>query len=217
MTQRFFTSDTHKGHKLVARERGFVRPETEGVEFDERTQSFRLIPDPDAHDAYLAAMWDRTVRPDDEVFVLGDISINPKRENAFEWFRERPGKKHLISGNHDETNNMFSRSLNAQQNALWRDTFATINDWTRLKIAGQTVILSHYPYEGEGDRDIEDRHPEYRFKDSGFPLLHGHTHDKVQYHLSAAGSHQMHVGLDAWGLELVPEETVVEWLSYLPR
>lgn len=196
MSKRFFTSDQHIGHKLVSGTRGFD--------------------DPKDHDAKLAENWDRVVGPDDIVFVLGDISINPKRDGAFEWFRERPGKKHLIYGNHDEAHPMHSKALQAQQDPNWHETFATMNAWLRLKMVGRTVLLSHFPYEGEGSRDIEDRNVEYRLKDAGFPLLHGHTHAAHQAHLSKAGSHMFHVGVDAWGLELVPESTVQEWLDNIP-
>ena len=195
MSKRFFTSDQHIGHKLVAGIRGF--------------------PDPAEHDRVLAENWDRVVGPDDVVFVLGDISINPKRDGAFEWFRNRPGKKHLIFGNHDEAHPMHSRCLQAQQDPNWHETFATMNAWIRLKVQGRTVLLSHFPYEGEGSREIEDRNTEYRLKDSGFALLHGHTHSNLTSSLSEAGTPQLHVGLDAWDLNLVPESMVLEWLSYV--
>lgn len=196
MTKRFFTSDQHIGHTFVAGTRGFD--------------------DPVEHDRWQAEKWDAVVGPDDTVFVLGDISINPKRDGAWEWFRSRPGKKHLIAGNHDEVHPMHSKALQAQQDRNWTDTFATINAWARLKIQGRTLLLSHFPYQGEGARDMEDRNVEYRLRDNGFPLLHGHTHDKVVYHTSENGSPQMHVGVDAWNGELVPESTIVEWLEYLP-
>lgn len=217
MTKRFFTSDTHKGHGLVARERGFVVPDE--FVWDARAQDHLPKPDTDAHDAAIAANWDRVVGPDDTVFVLGDISINPRRENAFEWFRERPGKKHLVCGNHDAVAGFHSKAVNEQQKPEWADTFATIRDFLFLKIGGRRVALSHYPYDGEGGReDIgEDRMPEVRLRDVGLPLLHGHTHEKLKYRLSAEGSHMFHVGLDAWDMGLVPESAIVEWLEYLPR
>jgi len=196
MTKRFFTSDQHIGHKFVAGTRGFA--------------------DPAEHDRVLAEKWDAVVGPDDTVFVLGDISINPKRDGAWDWFRVRPGKKHLIAGNHDEVHAMHSKALQAQQDPRWTETFATINTWARLKVQGRTLLMSHHPYDGEGSRDIEDRNVEYRLKDSGFPLLHGHTHAKHRVHTSALGSPQFHVGVDAWDFELVPEATIVEWLEFLP-
>lgn len=212
MTRRWFTSDQHIGHKLVAEIRGFYHEHPQAGEFGVPGR----VPDTEEHDRVLAEKWDKVVSPDDTVFVLGDISINPKRDNAFEWFQERPGKKHLIAGNHDSVHPMHSKALQAQQDPQWRDTFVTINSWVRLKMLGRTVLLSHFPYDGEGSRDIEDRNTEYRLKDSGFPLLHGHTHAKHQAHASALGSPMLHVGVDAWGLDLVPESTVIEWLEYLP-
>jgi calcineurin-like phosphoesterase family protein len=213
MTKRFFTSDTHIGHELVARLRGFYHDHPQSGEFGSDIQ----VADTAAHDAKIAENWDRVVGPDDTVFVLGDISINPKRANAFEWFRNRPGKKHLICGNHDAVAGFHSKALNEQQKSEWANTFATIRDFAFLKIAGHRIALSHYPYDGEGDRSLEDRMTEVRLRDVGLPLLHGHTHASHQAHLSERGTPMFHVGLDAWNLELVPESTIVEWAEYLPR
>lgn len=210
MTKRFFTSDTHIGHKLVAETRGFALPHPQSGEFGVDVQTV----DTDAHDAKIAENWDRVVGPDDTVFVLGDISINPKRSNAFQWFRDRPGKKHLICGNHDAVAGFHSKALNEQQRPEWADTFATIRDFAFLKVSGHRVALSHYPYEGEGDRDLEDRMVEVRLRDAGIPLLHGHTHGRHQAHVSEAGTPMFHVGLDAWDLNLVPESDILEWLEW---
>ena len=212
MTKRFFTSDTHIGHELVAGLRGFTinHPQTGGFGLNVEVVSTA------AHDAAVAKNWDSVVGPDDTVFVLGDIAMNPKKAGAFEWFRERPGKKHLICGNHDAVAGFHSKALNEQQRPEWRDTFATIRDFAFLKIQGRRVALSHYPYEGEGEREGEDRLTEVRLRDVGIPLLHGHTHARHQAHTSAAGTPMFHVGLDAWGLQLVPEEVIAEWLEYLP-
>lgn len=217
MTKRFFTSDQHIGHELVSVLR--MHPElplTNGRPDLDAFGKVNVRRAVEEHSRVQAENWDRVVGPDDTVFVLGDISINPKRDGAWNWFRERPGKKHLIAGNHDEVHSMHSKALQAQQDFNWTMTFATINSWARLKMLGRTVLLSHFPYEGEGSRDIEDRNSEYRLKDAGFPLLHGHTHAKHQAHTSASGSPMFHVGVDAWNLELVPESTIIEWLEYLP-
>lgn len=213
MTKRWFTSDLHIQHALVARERGFVRP---GVQdWDARTSSFQSVADLDAHDAAIAANWDRVVGKDDTVYVLGDIAMNP-RKGAFEWLRARPGRKVLITGNHDEVAGFHSKALTERLKPDWAETFAGgITDFVFLKFAGKRVALSHYPYDGEGSRDIEDRHTEVRLRDEGVPLLHGHEHAKWQAHTSKKGTPMLHIGLDGWNLELVPEETIQEWLEYL--
>lgn len=216
MSKRYYLSDPHIGHELVAWTRGFERTDVP-QKWSETIGAMRPVGDSAAHDAVLAENWDRVVGPDDHVIILGDISINPKRDNAFGWIRDRPGTKHLIAGNHDEVHSMHSKSWSALANPLWRDTFITINDFKRLKIEGKTVLLSHFPYDGEGDRDMADRNVEYRLKDMGFPLLHGHTHSKEKHSLSLLGTPQLCLSLDAWDMQLVPESEVIEWSSYLPR
>ncbi|URP22246.1 metallophosphoesterase [Microbacterium phage Big4] len=224
MTQRLYTTDPHINHELVSVERMLrilnktrtalgLRP----LHKDELTddQKAQMVID---HARLLGENWDRVVGPDDTVYVLGDIAMNPKK-GAFEWFRERPGKKILIAGNHDEVAGFRSKGLNARIRPEWADTFVTITDFTFLKIGGHRVALSHYPYDGEGDREFEggDRLLEVRLRDEGVPLLHGHTHGRHKAHTSLKGTPMFHVGPDAWDMELVPESTIIEWLDYLPR
>ena len=194
MTQRWFTSDTHLGHEFVAKLRGFSSSEE--------------------HDAALAEQWDSTVRPDDVVYVLGDIAMNPRKADAFNWFQERPGTKMLISGNHDLVHPAHSKSLKEQQRPEWRDTFVTINPFVRIKVLGKTVLLSHFPYEGEGGREnITERWAEYRLRDEGLFLIHGHIHDTLTAHYSEKKTPLFHVGLDAHGMNLVSEQTITEWVE----
>lgn len=192
MTQRFFTSDLHIRHDLAVGYRGF-RLEDGTV-------------DHDAYERTLAENWDSRVSKDDIVYVLGDIALNP-RKGAFEWLDARPGRKILISGNHDEVASFHSKASKAQRE--WLKYFESVHDFLQIKIGGQRVLLSHYPYSGEGTRDIEDRHTQFRLRDEGQPLLHGHIHSSED----PANGHQLHVGLDAWNLELVHEKTVEDWLS----
>lgn len=223
MTQRLYTTDPHINHELVSVERMLRRKNKLRAELGMAPiPKEALTPEEIAemivqHRELLAANWDRAVGRDDTVYVLGDIAMNPNK-GAFEWFRERPGKKILIAGNHDEVAGFRSKGLNARMRPEWADTFATITDFAFLKIGGHRVALSHYPYDGEGDREFEggDRMPEVRLRDVGIPLLHGHTHGRHQAHTSELGTPMFHVGPDAWDMELVPESTIVEWLEYLP-
>lgn len=224
MTKRHYTADLHINHELVSVERMLRRQNKVRALFGlpdllkedlSREQIELMIID---HRTVLAANWDRVVGRDDTVYVLGDIAMNPKK-GAFEWLRERPGKKILIAGNHDEVAGFRSKGLNARMRPEWAGTFETISDFAFLKIGGHRVALSHYPYDGEGDREFEDgdRMLEARLRDVGVPLLHGHTHARHQAHTSSAGTPMFHVGPDAWNMELVPESTITEWLDYLPR
>jgi calcineurin-like phosphoesterase family protein len=223
MTKRHFTSDPHINHELVSVERMLRRRNQERAAAGRPLlRKEDLTPGQIAlfvaeHAAELAANWDRVVGPDDTVYVLGDIAMNPKK-GAFEWFRERPGKKILIAGNHDEVAGFRSKGLNARMRPEWAGTFETVTDFAFLKIGGRRVALSHYPYDGEGDREFEggDRLLEVRLRDEGIPLLHGHTHGRHKAHTSLEGTPMFHVGPDAWDMELVSEATIVEWLDYLP-
>lgn len=192
MTQRFFTSDLHIRHDLVVAERGF---RVDGVTVDH-----------DEYERVLAANWDSRVRKNDIVYVLGDIAMNP-RKGAFDWLDARPGRKILISGNHDEVAGFHSSAVNAQR--VWLEHFDAIFDYLQIKFGDRRVLLSHYPYQGEGDRNMEDRHTQFRLRDEGAPLLHGHTHSTG----NPANGSMLHVGLDAWSLELVHEKTVQDWLD----
>ena len=224
MTKRHFTTDPHINHELVSVERMLRRRNQERAAVGRPLlRKEDLTPAQIAlfiaeHSAELAANWDRVVGRDDTVYVLGDIAMNPKK-GAFDWFRERPGKKILIAGNHDEVAGFRSKGLNARMRPEWADTFETITDFAFLKIGGHRVALSHYPYDGEGDREFEggDRMLEVRLRDEGVPLLHGHTHGRHQAHTSLKGTPMFHVGPDAWDLNLVSEATIIEWLDYLPR
>ncbi len=79
-----------------------------------------------------------------------------------------------------------------------------------------TVLLSHFPY--VGDRG-QERYAQWRLKDEGLPLLHGHTHsaEEISYtpRINNGGgwpTTQMHVGLDAWNLTPVSLEQIGELL-----
>ena len=101
------------------------------------------------------------------------------------------------------------------------EVFESVQDFARVKLAGRSVLLSHYPYSGSGSEGIDDetgqprsveRYTQYRLTDTGDPLLHGHTHGKETLHFSLAGTPQVHVGMDAWDMELVSQYEVEKLL-----
>jgi calcineurin-like phosphoesterase family protein len=193
---RFFTSDLHIRHDLVVRARGYQNKTLNEV-------------DHDRYEMHLAYNWDNVVKADDWVYVLGDIAMNPAK-GAFDFLDARPGVKILISGNHDATAPFHSKAPQAQRK--WLDHFHSIHDSLQVKLTdGRRVLLSHYPYTGEGERVQEDRHTQWRLRDEGMPLLHGHTHDTR----TPENGHQFHVGLDAHALQLVPESRIHTWLDSL--
>lgn len=194
--RRFYTSDQHIGHKFVSEIRGFSSVQE--------------------HDEVLAEHWDATVRPNDIVYVLGDIAINPRRDNPFEWFQARPGIKHLVMGNHDPVHPLFgSKALKEQQRPEWLETFATMNQFLRVSVNGIKFMVSHFPYRGEGSRELPERYSEFRLPDRGLPLLHGHTHSHrvvTRAPEDVKWNRQIHVGVDAWNFTPVSDAEI--WATY---
>lgn len=74
------------------------------------------------------------------------------------------------------------------------------------------MLASHYPY--QGDTTGVERHSSHRPADEGIPLLHGHTHSRD---FGPHGSHEFHVGVDAFDFAPIPFELVDAWLADLCR
>lgn len=184
MTLVYFTSDLHFGHRLVAEHRGF------GDDWQ-------------AHDEYLMERWRSVVKPKDQVWVLGDIAVS-RHAYALDLIGQLPGTKHLIAGNHDPVHPMHRNAHRFQ--AQFLEVFASVQAFARRRIDGTDVLLSHFPY--SRDRG-EVRYSQYRLRNEGKWLLHGHTHGTEKVTIGGLPTHddplvvrEIHVGLDAW--EMTP-------------
>lgn len=203
----YFTSDLHIGHRLVSGIRGFWLGDGE--------PGPNSVPDVDSHTGALIKSW-RGIKPDDIVWILGDICISERTwGEALRVIRDyMPGRKRLICGNHDPVSSIHREAWKHQRAAL--DVFETVQDFAKIRLQGGTALLSHYPYSGlgaEGLRGVDqtqhtERYTEFRLTDTGIPLLHGHTHGPEKLHYSEAGTPEVHVGLDAWGMKLVSEHEI---------
>jgi len=173
----WFTSDPHIGHRLVAKIRGF-----ESVQ---------------EHDAVIAKHWRKAVGKHDTVWVLGDLAVsNP--DYALSVIAGLPGVKHLISGNHDGCHPMHRDAHKRQKKYL--KVFDSVQSAARRRINGEDVLLSHFPY--NKDRH-EVRYTQWRLRDEGLWLLHGHTHGPERRE-----GREIHVGLDAWDYKPVHLSTI---------
>jgi len=167
------------------------------------------------HDRILATNWDAAIKPDDQVWVLGDLSLGGTEAvaRALNWIHDRPGTKHLITGNHDACW-PANRDAHRWQTA-YLQVFASVQPFARRKINGQQVLLSHFPY--SGDHTTEERHHQYRLHNFGLPILHGHTHSRRN--CSFGRNHwgnptpQIHVGVDAWNLSPVDSSTIANVIA----
>ena len=174
MSEIWLTSDLHFGHPHVARLRGFD--------------------DVDDHDKHVVGNLSRMVRHRDELFVLGDLSVG-RLDQALALMASVPGTKHLILGNHDAAFPGARGHRSAFRRYL--DVFATVALHGALRTDHGQILLSHFPYEGDHG---PDRFTQWRLRDNGFPVVHGHTHGPERLTTSGAGSAQVHVGLDAWDM-----------------
>ena len=174
----WFTSDTHFDHDKVAGLRGFASPAE--------------------HDEYVVEQWNATVRPGDQVWHLGDVGMGRLLRFA-DRLRQLNGEIHLVTGNHDEPWPGLRQSHKHQR--AWLEHFASIQAYARRKVAGQNVLLCHFPY--TGDHTDEDRATQYRLPDEGLFLIHGHVHD-----LWRLNGRQFNVGVDVNDMRPVHLDTI---------
>lgn len=191
MSQVFYSSDQHIGHGKIAAIRG--------EQFGWRVRAVEAMIQ--YHDAIMANNWDCTVTKDDTVWVVGDISsgANAAQMRALEWFAARPGRKVLVAGNHDGVH-----PSNRDFMKFWNDyaaVFEAVVPFARRKISGINVVLSHFPY--DGDHTAVDRMSQWRLRDEGLPIIHGHTHS-----MSRGDAKRIHVGVDAWNMTPVPQSEI---------
>lgn len=159
MSGVLFWSDLHLGHLKVSELRNFE--------------------DTDAHDTAIGQAWLNTVRPNDQVWILGDITGGRGLPEALEMLSRLPGEKHLVAGNHDDVHPMHTRGHRKQ--AKYLEVFASVQSAATLKMGGRRVILNHFPWKGAGDHTDHERYGDWRFEDTGGWLIHGHVHDAWLY------------------------------------
>ena len=116
---KFFTSDTHFGHKNIIRlcDRPF-----QGIhEMDEE----------------LIARWNETVKEHDEVYHLGDFGYKCSVSHLKRIMERLNGRIHLIVGNHDRYTLRANEEL---------DRFTSVFHMLKLwGILDQPITLCHWP------------------------------------------------------------------------
>lgn len=132
----------------------------------------------------MIARHNAVVGPDDEVWHLGDFSLNEK--TVPQILCQLRGKHHLISGNHDKCHPCHKKTETAKRRYLLFG-FASV----RHEVHMGPWLLNHLPY--TGDSANEPRYPEWRPKDEGKWLLHGHIHE-----IRKVGERMINVGVDQW-------------------
>ena len=192
MTQHYYTADLHLRHEKVAKVRGFNSVHE--------------------HDKAVLNELKEVAHSGNQIFILGDISGGKYEETALQMlFLEIKGKDadlHLVAGNHDSIHPMHRHSERAH--GKFRSVFSSIDSMGAFRHNRDRVLPSHFPY--TGDREVE-RYPEYRLKDTGKPIVHGHTHSSEKVSYSDKGSLQICASLDAWGLKPAPKHELVKLIE----
>lgn len=116
----------------------------------------------EAMNEYMIRQWNDRVHKNDEVVILGDLSVG-NAEETNEIIHRLKGKLYLITGNHDRF--LQKKEFDASR-FVWIKPYGEIHDNNRR------VILSHYPvfcYNGQYLRDKKGNPRTY--------MLYGHVHN----------------------------------------
>ena len=169
----YFTSDLHFYHEKIIMH--CQRPFKNAVMMNE----------------VLIRNWNAIVRPEDSVYILGDVTMKGAAY-AFACLSQLTGKKYLIRGNHDE----FVDS-NEWQPYAW--LFGWVKDYAEVTWGGERFVLCHYPF------------VEWNQMYKGAIDLHGHQHNKPAYNRSQyeLGIRRYDVGVDANGFRPVSAKEIL--------
>jgi calcineurin-like phosphoesterase family protein len=193
----FYTSDTHFGHEKL-------------LELDpRRKEAFGTV---ENMNETLIANWNSVVTWEDVVFILGDVSMHGK--NLHHFFRLN-GTKVLINGNHDSTWGGAKHPY--KHHPSYSHYFSAILDFTTGSLPPAKkngprlpVVMSHFPY--DGDHYDKDRFEQFRLRDEGTVLLHGHVHHLYKESYSNKGTPQVNVGVDVWDWAPVHEDELASFI-----
>jgi len=145
MRDIWLISDTHFGHSNILK---FADRDGELI----RGKLFETV---EEMDETMIDNWNKTVKPGDKVYHLGDVFMGPKEDFIKKWKRLN-GQKRLILGNHDDAK-FFAR----------HELVAKISMWRMFPEHG--LLLTHTPAH-------ESTLFEGRFKDKQPINVHGHIH-----------------------------------------
>lgn len=120
---------------------------------------------------FIIKSWNKKVRKNDEVIILGDVSWGKALETD-EILEKLNGKLYLVQGNHDRF--LACKEFN-------RKRFEWIKPYAEVQDNGRKVVLSHYPimcYNGQYRLDKDGKPKSY--------MLYGHVHDTLDQRLMEA-------------------------------
>jgi calcineurin-like phosphoesterase family protein len=169
---KFAASDIHDGHKNILK---YGRS--------------KFFTDLDHMRDVIRHNWNNSVSPEDTVYLLGDVVMGHRADNL-PFIEELNGRKILILGNHDYPHPCNPDKVRDKWTSVYAQYFESMHTELEIELAGQKVLLSHFP--AEGDHTDEERYSEYRPSYDGW-IIHGHLHvEEIQ-----VAERHIHIGIDA--------------------
>lgn len=124
--------------------------------------------------------WNSVVKPDDEVYHLGDFALNDI-DAAIPYINRLNGTIRWIIGNHD-TEKKIGKIIE-ECPAVWEVGWAY-----QVKFGKHSIYMSHYP-------TLTANYDDKKFSQHVI-ALHGHTHQRTNW-LHADNPFMYHVGVDS--------------------
>lgn len=154
MSNVWYSSDLHFGHSraFLYEPRGFTSIEE--------------------HDAAIIENWNKVVKPEDSVYLLGDLMLN-YNEGGIAKLNQLNGTIYYIRGNHDGDIRCMLYKERTRMIPLcgqFETSWASVEE-----INGYTIYLSHYP---TYTSYLENMAPLKRH----LLNFHGHTHSKNKFY-----------------------------------
>jgi calcineurin-like phosphoesterase family protein len=187
VTQVWHMSDEHFGHKAI-------------IPYEKRP-----FASAEEMDAFIVEQHNKVVRKNDLVFHYGDVTCD--RLEPLENVAKLNGRHILIAGNHDGVHPLH-RDWYKYMPRYIEAGFEAIAPWARRRVAEFEFLQSHFPYYGDHTDNV--RFDQYRLKDQGLPIVHGHVHS-----LYTEKDRQLNVGVDVWNFTPVSEDQVIDWIRSL--
>lgn len=156
----YFTSDIHFSHKAILEKFQPNRKEL-GSNIDEMNEE-------------IVRRWNAVVKPEDEVYNLGDLAFDRDHTKVINLLRRCNGRKYFIHGNHDK--------LVQQNREAFKEVFVWMRDYYELRHDGEFIVLAHFP------------HAIWNKMHHGAWHCHGHCHGS---YVEPHGNRIVDVGIDS--------------------
>ena len=171
----YFTSDLHLGHENI---------------LSLCSRPFETV---EKMDETIIENWNKRVKKNDVVFVLGDVVWDKKRLASY--MARLMGTKILIAGNHDA----FAK------NKELCAPFKEVHSYLEKNLDGHPITMCHYPMLewNKSRREMEHR--------LGF-LIHGHIHNRISsdYRQLYIRHNALNAGVDINGFAPVTFDELLE-------